>query len=500
MGIVQKEALITTIISYVGLIVGYINKGFLFIIFLSTEQIGLVNLILSVGLLFGQLSNVGLINTVWRFFPFFRDDKKGHFGFLKGVFKIVFLSSILFSIVSYLIQNQIVILYSEKSKLFVDYYYWIIPIGIGNVIYLISDMFLRGLNKNSISVIANEFFHRFSVTIILLLFGFKFISFDFFVVLFALSYFLPSLILIFVLIKTKELVFSKSSGKISKKFKKILFSYSIFSYFNSIGAMVVITMDAMMIASFLGLKETGIYSTILYLISAMQIPNRSIFRVGTSLVAKYWKDRDMFKMNELYQKVSSISLIISLYTFLIVWLSIDQIFMFLPKDFQVGIYTFLIFMIGKLIDIYFGLNGIIFITSKKYKFDIIFTGFLLVTVYVLNLYLIPTYGINGAAVSTSFAIIVYNVGRLYYLWKWYKLHPFEINQFYIILLFFGIIIGFNLLPEFHFNKIIIIGINSFIVTFIYFTTIIKFKLSVDFNDYLNKICFKLCKRKFKFLA
>lgn len=83
MGIVQKEALNTTILSYIGLVIGYINKGFLFIIFLSTEQIVLVNLLLSVGLLFAHLSNFGLVNAVWRFFPFFRNEEKDHYGFLK---------------------------------------------------------------------------------------------------------------------------------------------------------------------------------------------------------------------------------------------------------------------------------------------------------------------------------------------------------------------------------------------------------------------------------
>ena len=336
MGIVQKEALNTTILSYIGLVIGYINKGFLFIVFLSTEQIGLVNLLLSVGLLFAHLSNFGLINAVWRFFPFFRNEEKDHYGFLKGILIKVIIGGFIYAIIAYVLKPEIIYLYKEKSALFVDYFFWVIPIGLANVVFLIFDMFLRGLNKNTISVISNEFFHRLLTTLLILLFAFKLIHFDLFVVLFSISFFLPTLILFVHLVKIKELKFKRSSAKISKKFQRIVYSYSIFSYLNSIGSVVIVTMDAMMIAVFLGLKATGVYSTILYLINALQIPIRSIMRVGTSLVAKYWKEKDMVKMNELYVKVSSISLIISLYTFMLVWVNIDHIIFYLPKDFKIA--------------------------------------------------------------------------------------------------------------------------------------------------------------------
>ena len=57
MGFIQKDALKTMVITYFGLLLGYLNKGVLFILILKTEEIGLVNLILSVGILFSQLSN-----------------------------------------------------------------------------------------------------------------------------------------------------------------------------------------------------------------------------------------------------------------------------------------------------------------------------------------------------------------------------------------------------------------------------------------------------------
>jgi O-antigen/teichoic acid export membrane protein len=95
MGIVQKDAFRTMLISYVGIVLGYVNKGILFLIILTTEQIGLVNLIISVGTLFAQFANMGTIYTTWKFLPFFKNEEKRHHGFLPLILLIVFAGIIL---------------------------------------------------------------------------------------------------------------------------------------------------------------------------------------------------------------------------------------------------------------------------------------------------------------------------------------------------------------------------------------------------------------------
>jgi O-antigen/teichoic acid export membrane protein len=487
MGVIQRDALSTTVISYIGLIIGYINKGVLFILFLEVEQIGLLNLIYSMGILLGQISNIGVVNVVSRFLPYFRNEEKGNYNFLEYMVKIIFFSTVGFVLLSIVFRGEIINFYQEKSKLFVEYYYFIIPIAVGNVFYIISEMYLRGLHKNTFSIFTYELFHRLVLTALLASYALEWISFYWLAVLTSFSYLIPAFMLLIYLIKIGEFKWRSNIHKIPKQFKRIMINYSLFSYFNSIGTMTVFTLDTMMIASYLGLKSTGIYTTIIYLIGAMQIPIKAIVRIGTSLVARYWKEKNMKEMQELYVKTSSISLIIGLFTFLIVWINIQEIFTFLPQEFQVGIITFLVFMIGKLVDAYFGLNGVIFITSKKFKYDIYFTVSLLVLVCLMNIYLIPNYGIVGAACSTSIALIFYNVGRLYFVWKWYKLQPFEMNQLYVIALFFAIIFGFQFLPTIEANIFVVIFLKSALITLAFFGTILGLGWNEDLDGYVKKI-------------
>jgi O-antigen/teichoic acid export membrane protein len=312
MGFIQKDALRTMLISYLGLILGYVNKGLLFLVFLSTEQIGLVNLIVAVGLLFAQFSNLGSIYAIWRFFPFFRNKEKNNYGFLTMMLIIVGVGILLCTAATFLFQDKIAEYYSEKSKEFVHYYYWIIPVGIANVLFLIFENYLRSMYNNILSVFVYEFLFRLLITILLVLFAFNYIDFEFFLIAHSLVYFVPTLVLAIYLIRINELRFKLSEIQIPKRFKKIIWNFSLFSYFNSLGTLLVTTLDAMMIASMIGLEATGVYTTVIYLSSALQIPYKSLLRVSSPLIPMYWKERNYDEMNQLYTKVSSISLIIAL--------------------------------------------------------------------------------------------------------------------------------------------------------------------------------------------
>ena len=56
---------------------------------------------------------------------------------------------------------------------------------------------------------------------------------------------------------------------------------------------IVPIVDQTMLAGICGLAEGGIYTTIIYMTSAMQMPYRSIVKVSTPVVTNLWKERDM---------------------------------------------------------------------------------------------------------------------------------------------------------------------------------------------------------------
>ena len=486
MGLVQKDALRTTIISSFGLILGYLNKGLFFLLIFSTEQIGVVNLVFSLGVLFAQFSNFGAVYSIWKFFPFFKNKENKHHGFLSFSLLIVLLGAGVVSLFFLLFRSNIEHIYESKSPMFLDYYLWVIPLGIGYLLYLVFEVYLRSLFKNVISVLAMDVVLRLVVSLLLLLFWLKLIDFNDFVVAHSLVFFIPPLILIFYLKYLGELYINPRKINISKRFKKIIFNYSAFNYMNTLGRVLVNALDVIMIAQFIGLKATGVYTTVVFLTSAIQVPYKSLIRVSSPLISEHWKNRNFSGMKLLYRQVSSVSLVIGLGLFICVWVNIDFLFSFLKPEFSDGIWVFFFLMMGRLLDMYFGLNGHIFTSSKKYKYDLIFTLSLIGVVYFLNLYLIPIYGIIGASISTAVALILYNLGRLLFVYFAYSIHPFIWKQFLIIILgVLSIILVINI-PMFDLNIWIQFILKTSVTGFIFFGTILLFDLEPETKSYLRK--------------
>ena len=488
MGLVQKDAFRTMIVSYLGILLGYINKVVLFLVILTTEQIGLVNLLVSVGTLFAQFASMGATFTIWKFLPFFRNQETRHRGFFPFILLIVFAGIILCTIASFRYRGEIEAMYLEKSPLFSVYYIWMVPIGIAYVLFMVVESYLRSFYHNVIAVVAYELILRFAVTITLFLIWFDWISFDTFVVLNSLIYIIPTLILLVYLNRIGELNLQFNKMVIPKRFRKIIFQFSAFYYINTLGIVLVNSLDLLMIGQMTanGLIGVGVYSTVVFVASALQVPYRSVFRISAPLVAEDWKQRDFGKMQELYKKVSSVSLVIGFGMFVLFWVNIEFLFSFLRPEFQAGIWTFFFLMMGKLIDMYCGLNGAIFITSKKFRYDIFFTLFLIGTVFFLNLWLIPKWGISGAAISTSFALIVYNIGRVIFVWYIYKIHLFERSQLYVILIGVATLLVNAWMPNVFANKWLEMLFDTGLATVLFFLPIYFFRLEPETIGYLHK--------------
>ncbi|MFA7272967.1 MAG: lipopolysaccharide biosynthesis protein [Crocinitomicaceae bacterium] len=493
MGIVQRDALRTSIINYIGLGLGYINKVVLLVLFLSPEEVGLINLILGVGILFGQAANLGSVFATWKFFPFFQNKEKQNFGFLGLIIIVVLIGILIFTSLFLIMQNEITYYYQDKSELFAEYALWVIPVGIGFVFYLIFDGYLRVMFINIASVFAYELLLRVCISLIILAYGFNYISFNSFIIFHCLAYFIPALFLLIYIIKIGEFHVRVSSIKISKRFRKIIVKFSLFSYLNTFGSIAVLTIDTIMISAMVGLEATGIYTTMIYLVSALQVPYRSMLRVGAALVVKYWKEKNMVEMNRIYKQFSSVSLYIILFLFSVVWINRLEIFSILPKTYKSGISVFGLIMIGRMVDIFFGINTLILTSSKKYRIDLIFTGVLFIGVFFLNLLFIPSFGIDGAAISTSIVTLIYSFLRVGYVYWAFQLHPFEKSQLSIILIFAFGLLTLSFFPAKEEFDIFLIAFKTTALVAITVLPIYLFKLEPNTNEYISKVLHRFIK-------
>ena len=114
--------------------------------------------------------------------------------------------------------------------------------------------------------------------------------------------------------------------------------------------------DQTMLAGMEGLMQGGIYAIMMYMVSAMLIPYRSMVKVATPVVTNLWKERDMAGMQRIHRDVSLMNLIVGCFFFLAIWINLDNIFSLMPASYSAGRYVFLFLGLGRIFEMYAGLT------------------------------------------------------------------------------------------------------------------------------------------------
>ena len=181
--------------------------------------------------------------------------------------------------------------------------------------------------------------------------------------------------------------------------------------------------------------------------------------------------------------------------FLGVWLNIDDGLSLLPDKFQGGAMVVLFIALGQLFNVACGVNGIIIINSKYYKFDLYSNFILLIITILANLIFIPKSspleiyditGINGAAFATALSVFLYNVIKLIFVYIKIGIQPFTINTLKTIFLIVGVYLCID--PIYFSDNVIISLILRFsMLAILYLTVMILLRISDDINDLISDL-------------
>ena len=73
MGEIQKQAIKGTIFNYLGIVLGFLYVGIFFPRLLTTEQIGLLSVLVAYATIAAQFSSLGFNAVTTRLFSYFRN-------------------------------------------------------------------------------------------------------------------------------------------------------------------------------------------------------------------------------------------------------------------------------------------------------------------------------------------------------------------------------------------------------------------------------------------
>ncbi|MFC2610573.1 MAG: polysaccharide biosynthesis C-terminal domain-containing protein, partial [Capnocytophaga granulosa] len=157
----------------------------------------------------------------------------------------------------------------------------------------------------------------------------------------------------------------------------------------------------------------------------------------------------------------------------------QQCYALLPdKDYSTGLWVLIIISVVKLSDALVGFSNAVLLNSPYYR-TVLFLGvFLVIGAVLMNRWLIPLYGINGAGVATLIAFSSYNLLKSVFVYRKYGLQPFYKETLQTTL--FGLLaIGCFFFWDFPFHPLINIGLKSLFVGVFWLWALIKFCLSEE---------------------
>ena len=492
MGVIKDQASKNTIISYVGLVLGAINVLYLYRIYFSIEEFGLINLLVSIVIVFSQLSALGVVNTIIRFFPFFKTENKKHQGFIAWMSLITVLGFLLLTLLYLIFKPLIEDAFINNSPIFIKYYYIVIPLAFFALLFNVLEAIARTIHKTVYSAFLKEVFFRFLTMIGIILVAYNLLAFNDFVIYFVIINGIIVSLLYIQIITSKEFKFANDLKTIPFIKVNEFVRYGLYSLFAFSAYYITLNIDRIMLGSLIGVDIVGIYAIFLFVGTVVAFPKRAMTRIVVPIIADCWKRNDKDQIGKLYKNTSLVLLIISFLIYIGIVVNEHNVMKVLNKPELYGHFNIFIFLgLAFLIDAVGSINSDILSTSKKFRYDTLFNFLFLITGVILNYILIPVYGGMGAALATVASMIVFNISKWSYIKIKFGLQPFSVNH--IITVFIGILvifIGMNL-PVIS-NIILDIVYRSIIVTVLYFGIIIPLRLSKDINEYFFTIM-----RKFK---
>ena len=441
MSSIRRQSIISSLVIYIGFAVGLVNTYFFTKQGTFTEaEYGLTTIFIAIATMMSAFATMAMPSYIFKFHPYYNDNlppRKNDM--ITWALLVSFLGFILVMIAGWSLKHLVIKKFGTNTPQLVSYYYWIFPLGLGLTIYTVLEAYAWSLHKSVLTNFFREVQWRLFTTIIIVLYISNIISdYDLFIKIFAFSYPSIAIALFAYLVITKKIHFTFSVSKVSRRYFKKILALCTFVYGGTLIFTISQVFDTIVIASVLeeGSAKAGIFGLATIVTSIIQAPQRGIISASIPHLSKAWKDKNMDLLQKVYQRSSINLLIFACGIFLLIWLSFtDGIITFGVKpSYLDAAWIFFLLGLTKIIDMGTGVNAQIIGTSTYWRFELISGVILLSVMLPLTYILTKQYGLIGPAIAALVSISVYNIIRIIFLWKKFRLFPLTMQSLYTLLL------------------------------------------------------------------
>lgn len=445
----------------------------------SPTDFGVYALAMTVFIFLGQIFILGLGDGCSRNIAFYR-GKKNHKKvkeIITSSFKITVVSSIIGSIFLFLSADWISLNIFHTNTLIIPLKILSFALPFQLLIDIIVSTF-RGFDRTK----ENVYFYHFLMSggkllmvIPIVILG---LSFEYIFYVFVMNMIMTFLIATFYFKRNtpKEIKEIKRSGN---SIKKDLLIFSIPLVFSGMSWFLLQGADRLMIGFFMKEYNVGIYNTACSIAGYLNMFLVSTMFIYQPVGTKLYGAGKMLEVKKLYQTITKWIFILASPVIMFIVLQPEVTISFLFGSKYLGAtFPLLILFLTYTLRIWLGpAGGSIIMLGKTRQLMCIVASMALINI-ILNWFLIPIYGISGAAIATGISVIILSFLQLVYLYKISKIHPIRKVYLKIITVFLSltaiVYLLFQYLPiTFSLPAKIILIIVSY---FLFFVLLIVFNL------------------------
>ena len=436
MGIIAKQSIQGTIVTYLGVAVGFVTTFFVLTRFLSAEEIGLARVLVDAATLFIGLAQLGTSSSIIRFYPHFKHSvescrmvlngselssaekttlhnstQHSDHGFFFWTLIVPLVGFALFTAIYCACHEPLSRWFGEKSPLFVEYYYMVLPMAF---FMLYQTIFETNANVRMHIVVpraVRELITRIGLLVVYLLYAFECLNINGFVIALCAVYAVAMLCNMGYLFSLGEVSFRPDLAFLreNRPLVRQYILYTGFLFVSAVASVLAPTLSSFFITAEMGLSYTGIFAIATYIAVMVSIPYRSVVAIASPQLATAIKENNQRETTHLIQQVSSTLLLVGGLILCVIWLNIDLIFHILPngETYATARQVVLILGTSQLIIAVCSFSSSALNYSRFYALSLLFSFVLTTLSILLNNMLVPHMGMNGAALSNLIAYAVY---------------------------------------------------------------------------------------------
>ncbi|MEY3050457.1 MAG: hypothetical protein RLY31_242 [Bacteroidota bacterium] len=485
MGVVKRQGILQSIVTYLGVAIGAVNTLWIYPAFLTKEEIGIINYVRESAGLLTLLTFLGSSELIIRFFPYFRNEREGHHGFL-FLLACILLSGNLVLLAGYHLGRAPLHAYfgaKDNPDLYLAYL-WMIPVltflaSFSSLFALYASNFHRIVVPSAI----NEFLPKIGIPLMVIAYQFRLLDLD--------GVF-RGILLVYLLITLSQAAYLRSIGQLHFRPDRRLLSgdmlkemgrYMLFGFLGGMGSRLSSEfINIVMVGTMTTLRSTGVFVIAYFISNVVDIPRKAIARITAPLLADKWKQGDLAEIATIYRKSSLNQLIVGTGMFLSIWIGIEQLYALMPngETFLVGREVVGLLGIARLIDMATGVNSEIISYSRHYRYNLYFIGMTSLIHIGANLWLVPSLGITGVGVATILSLSFFNLSKLLLIHRKFGMQPFSRASLYTLILATAAYAAASRIPTTGFPLLDLLLLSGGFAS-LFALGVLGFKISPDIN-------------------